>query len=122
MKTHASSLILKLSTQLRGLINPLGLFMLLTFSAFAQAGDLDDVSIQIIGLDQAPKEALQEIPLPPPASISITDMQGDVLFNRPMSPMGPLNADNSSAITAPVAGGGTGGGGSVGVGTVGGGP
>jgi len=99
------------------------LFILLIFSSLVQAGELDDVSIQIIGLDQAPKEALQEIPLPPPASVSITDMQGDVLFNRPMTTMDSLNADTNNMITAPVAGGGTTNdnpGGAAGVGNVGG--
>lgn len=122
MKTPISTLTLKLSILHRSINSALirlkkllCLVVLFMFSSFVQAGDLDDVSIQIIGLDQAPKEALQEIPLPPPASVSITDMQGDVLFNRPMSPAGSLNPGSSDAITAPVAGGGSGGG-SVGVG------
>lgn len=105
----------------RAIKKPLGLLLvlLLTISNTAQAGDLDDVSIQIIGLDQAPNEALQEIPLPPPASVSITEMQGDVLFNKPMAPMNGINADTSDTITAPVAGGGTAGNGTSGAGGTG---
>ena len=82
-------------------------------SSMAHAGELDDISIQIIGLDQVPNEALQEIPLPTPAtgSAGITDMQGDVIFNKPLASPGTglIDAigDNGSPAAAPVAGGGT---------------
>jgi len=80
-------------------------------TGLAQAGDLDDISIQIIGLDQVPGEALEAIPLPPPAAGSMSEMQGDVIFNKPMSPGNAL-ADQMTGPIASPAPGGVGGGGS----------
>jgi len=91
---------------------------LLLISIQVQAGDLDDISIQIIGLDKTPSEALQVIQLPAPAAGSIADAQGDVIFNKPLSPLNPVLSEFTNPSASPVVDGGTGigGGGSGGAG------
>jgi len=82
-------------------------FIILLLAGQVQAADLDDISIQIIGLDQVPNEALSEIPLPSPGTVSITDMQGDVIFNKPLaSGTSSAISDINNPVSAPVAGGG----------------
>ena len=86
----------------------------LLFNNASWAGDLDDVSIQIIGLDQLPNESLQEIPLPAPGGQSIGNMQNDVLLNRPQISglqNDSVDASQGSPSASPVVGGGSGSGG-----------
>jgi hypothetical protein len=75
-----------------------------------QARDLDDISIQVIGLEEIPEEALERIPLPGPGMGGLTDIREGFILNRPVFP-------GVSANTTPEIGGGldsvNGGGGAV---------
>lgn len=55
-------------------------------SPFCRAGDLDDISIQVIGLEEIPAEALERIPLPGPGMHGLADIREGLILNRPMSP------------------------------------
>ena len=44
--------------------------------------ELDDISIQVIGLDEIPDAALERIPLPSPDFGGLTDLHHDIILNR----------------------------------------
>ena len=67
-------------------------------SAVLAGGDLDDISIQVIGLDEIPEDALERIPLPSPDHNGLTDIREGIILNRPAQAQ---PAPTDTAIVAP---------------------
>lgn len=72
-------------------------FTLVSSAVFA-GGDLDDISIQVIGLDEIPADALERIPLPSPDHGGLTDIREGIILNQPAQAR-PTPADTT--IVAP---------------------
>lgn len=89
----------------------LSLLLLGTSSICRAGGDLDDISIQVIGLEEIPEEALEHIPLPGPGNSGLPGK--GIILNRAPIPS-PITATPAPDLGSPDAinnGGGGGGGG-----------
>ena len=64
------------------------------------ADELDDISIQVIGLDEIPDAALERIPLPSPDFSGLTDLQHDIILNRTNTPGPAADALGPAPVTS----------------------
>ena len=88
-------------------IGLLALGLILGAPTSVLADDLDDISIQVIGLDEIPEDALERIPMPSPNFSGLTDIRHNIIPHQsPTNITPPIEGDTS--IVAPVTEGGDG--------------
>lgn len=94
-------MILKFKTILN-LLFLVALQLSISATCHAAVSDLDDISIQVIGLDEIPDDALERIPLPTPDFGGLTDIREGIILNRPVT-AGDVSGD---LVNGPGAGAG----------------
>jgi len=68
--------------------------------SIVNADELDDISIQVIGLDEIPENALERIPLPDPDFGNLNDIHQNIILNQ-SSKLGASEIDAIATIPAP---------------------
>jgi len=66
------------------------------------ADELDDISIQVIGLDEIPEDALERIPMPSPNFNGLADIRNNIISRQSSTNTIIPPLDGETTTTAPI--------------------